>query len=198
MRGPLLTAGDVTLRLHQRSDAKAWREVREANAAWLQPWEGTSPDGPRPTGTYGSMLRHLNAEYADGRMFPFAVLHQGHYVGQLTMGNIVRGSLHGAYIGYWIDSRVAGRGIMPTALAMAIDYGLGPAGLHRIEVSIRPENAASLRVVEKLHLEQEGMRKRYLHIAGDWRDHLIFVADKENSPAEGYLQRWLREREHMY
>ena len=197
-RSPQLVSGDITLRLHQRSDGKAWREVKAANDDWLRPWEGTSPDGPKPPTTYGTMLRHLTAEYNAGRLYPFAIIYQGNYVGQLTLGNIIRGSLQGAYIGYWIDARVAGRGIMPTAVAMALDFGLGEAGLHRIEISIRPENAASLRVVEKLHLELEGTRKRYLHIAGDWRDHLIFVADIENSPHEGYLKRWLREREQMF
>ena len=197
-RGPELTCGDVVLRLHRRGDARAWQEVRDANDAWLKPWEGTSPEGPKPPGSFSSMLRHLNTEYDEGRMYPFAVVYQGNYVGQLTIGNVIRGSLQGAYIGYWIDARVAGRGIMPTALAMALDFALSTAGLHRIEVSIRPENAASLRVVEKLHMELEGTRKRYLHIAGDWRDHLIFVADKENSPGEGYLHRWLRERKQMF
>lgn len=197
MRGPRpeLRSGDVLLRLHQRTDARAWREVRDANEEWLRPWEGTNPEGPKPTGSFGSMLRHLNAEYTAGRMYPFAVVYQGHFVGQLTMGNIIRGSLYGGYIGYWIDQRVAGRGVMTTALALALDYGLGSAGLHRIEVSIRPENVASLRVVEKLHLHCEGTRERYLHIDGDWRDHLVFVADQENSPTEGYVRRLLRERE---
>lgn len=195
LRGPQLRSGDVLLRLHRRSDAWVWREVREVNREWLTPWEGTSPEGPKPRGTFGSMLRHFNVEYAAGRMLPFAIVYQGNFVGQLTVGNIIRGSLQGAYIGYWLDSRVAGRGVMPTAVAMALDFGLGEVGLHRIEVAIRPENLASLRVVEKLHLELEGMRHRYLHIAGDWRDHQIFVADKENSPIEGYLQRWLRDCE---
>lgn len=197
MIDPVLVSGDVVLRLHRRSDAGAWREVRRANAAWLEPWEGTSPDGPRPITAFGPMLRQLNSEYRAGRMYPFAIAYQGNYVGQLTIGNVVRGSLQGAYIGYWIDSRVAGRGIMPTAVAMALDFGLGTAGLHRIEIAIRPENASSLRVVEKLHLHFEGARSRYLHIAGDWRDHLVFVADKENSPAGGFLHRWRRDADQL-
>lgn len=197
-RGPELTSGDIALRLHRRGDAKAWQAVKDANDTWLKPWEGTSPEGPKSPSSYSNMVRHLTQEWEAGRMYPFAIVYQGVYVGQLTIGNVIRGSLQGAYIGYWIDSRVAGRGIMPTAVAMALDFGLGTAGLHRIEVSIRPENTASLRVVEKLHLELEGTRKRYLHIAGDWRDHLIFVADKENSPHEGYLARWLREREQLF
>lgn len=193
-KGPVLTSGDVTLRLHQRGDAKSWREVRAANELWLKPWEGTTPEGPHPQRTYGTMLRGMLAEYTAGRMYPFAIEYQGQYVGQLTLGNVIRGSLRGAYIGYWIDHRVAGRGIMPTAVALALDFGLGDAGLHRIEISIRPENAASIRVVEKLHVPFDGLRKRYLHIAGDWRDHNIYVADVETAPIGGFTARWERER----
>jgi ribosomal-protein-alanine N-acetyltransferase len=80
-------------------------------------------------------------------------------------------------VGYWIDSAVAGRGIMPIAVAMALDYCLGVLHLHRVEVSIRPQNQSSLRVAEKLGLRREGDRPAFLHIDGDWRDHVIFVAD---------------------
>lgn len=196
VKGPELVSGDVLLRLHQRADARAWREVRAANHDWLTPWEGTTPEGPHPQRTYGTMLRGLQAEYAAGRMVPFAITFQGRYVGQITLGNIIRGSLRGAYVGYWIDQRVAGRGIMPTSLALVLDYALGDAALHRVEVSIRPENGPSLRVVEKLHLPFEGLRRRYLHIDGAWRDHNIYVVDSETAPVGGFTARWERERSH--
>ena len=195
-KGPELSSGDVLLRLHQRGDARAWREVREANRDWLTPWEGTTPEGPHPQRTYGTMLRGFQAEYAAGRMVPFAITFQGRYVGQITLGNIIRGSLRGAYVGYWIDHRVAGRGIMPTSLALVLDYALGEAELHRVEVSIRPENKPSLRVVEKLHLPFEGLRRRYLHIDGAWRDHNIYVVDTETALAGGFTAQWERERPH--
>ena len=53
-------------------------------------------------------------------------------------------------MGYWIDQAYAGRGIVPRAVAMAIDHCFSTAGLHRVEICIRPENTNSLRVVEKL------------------------------------------------
>jgi ribosomal-protein-alanine N-acetyltransferase len=193
-KGLELRSGDVLLRMHQRGDAKAWREVRAANRAWLEPWEGTTPEGPHPHRSFGAILRGMQLEVAAGHMYPFAIIYRDQFVGQLTLGNIIRGSLRGAYIGYWIDQRVAGRGIMPTAVALALDFGLGDAGLHRIEISIRPENLASIRVVEKLHVPLEGMRKRYLHIAGAWRDHNIYVVDTESAPAGGFVARWERER----
>jgi ribosomal-protein-alanine N-acetyltransferase len=80
---------------------------------------------------------------------------------------------------------------MPTAVAIAVDHSFGVVGLHRVEVNIRPENTASLRVVEKLGFRPEGRRDRYLHIAGDWRDHLAFALTVEDVP-EGLLERWHR------
>jgi ribosomal-protein-alanine N-acetyltransferase len=120
---------------------------------------------------------------------PFAVTYEGSFVGQVTVGGIARGSLLSAYIGYWVDQRFAGRGITPTAVALATDHCFTGAGLHRVEINIRPENAASLRVVEKLGFRSEGLRERYLHINGAWRDHLTFALCADEVP-EGLLVRW--------
>jgi ribosomal-protein-alanine N-acetyltransferase len=121
------------------------------------------------------MVRRMRREAREGRTLPWVLAHQGRLVGQVTVGGISWGSLRAGYIGYWIDSAVAGQGIMPMAVAMACDHALDVMRLHRIEINIRPENAASLRVVEKLGLRQEGRRDQYLHIDGAWRDHVTFV-----------------------
>jgi ribosomal-protein-alanine N-acetyltransferase len=70
---------------------------------------------------------------------------------------------------------------MTRAVAMVIDHAFGPVGLHRIEVAIRPENHASLRVVDKLGIPLIGLAPRYLHIDGDWRDHLLFGITREEA-----------------
>jgi len=114
-------------------------------------------------------------------------------VGQLTVSSIVWGSAMMATLGYWVDKERAGRGIAPTAVAMATDYCFGTLGLHRMEINIRPENAPSLRVVEKLGFRDEGFRPRFLHINGEWADHRTFALTAEEVP-EGLLARWLRTR----
>lgn len=189
-----LREGRIELRPLRLRDATAWREVRTRNARWLRPWEATLPlaEHDAPT-TYGAMVRRLRAEAREGRSLPFALTVDGAFAGQVTIGGIARGSLLSAYIGYWIDQRVAGRGIMPTAVAMATDHCFREVGLHRVEINIRPENTASLRVVEKLGFRAEGLRERYLHIDGDWRDHLTFALCAEDVP-EGLLARWLSSR----
>ncbi|HWS56966.1 MAG TPA: GNAT family protein [Actinotalea sp.] len=190
----VLREGDVVLRPLRRRDAQAWRAARVRNAAWLERWEATAPEpvlGPPPT--FGAFVRTLAAQGRAGTALPFAIVYRGELVGQLTVSTIVHGSAGSASIGYWVSEHVAGRGIAPTAVALAVDHCFGPVGLHRVEIAIRPENAPSLRVVAKLGLREEGLRERYLHIQGAWRDHRTFAVTTEEVP-DGLLSRWRRLR----
>jgi ribosomal-protein-alanine N-acetyltransferase len=179
-------------------DGATWVEIRLRNEAWLAPWEATPPGissialtwGERQTlGVYTQMLRTLRRQARQGVSLPFAVTVEGQLAGQLTVGNVVRGAFNSAYVGYWVDAAVAGRGVMPAALALAVDHCFGLVGLHRVEANIRPENAASRRVVEKLGFRQEGLHRRYLAIDGAYRDHIGYAVTREDVP-EGMVQRW--------
>jgi len=184
-------SGGVRLRPITQNDRHVWRRVRQANALWLARWDATAPSKsqaqPR---SFAAMVRQMRREARAGRQLPFVIEYQGRFVGQLTVSNIVRGSAQFASIGYWIDEAYAGQGITPTAVAMAIDHCFFVAGLHRIEIAIRPENTASLRVVEKLGIPEIGFAPRYLHISGAWRDHRLFAITVEDCPG-GVLRRWL-------
>jgi [ribosomal protein S5]-alanine N-acetyltransferase len=198
----VLTDGAVVLRPYRRSDAQAWAKVRRSNEAWLSQWE------PTPYGSWHELNSPaaFRAVYADlrrsarsGAAMPFAVCYvengQERLVGQLTLGNIVRRAFCSTYAGYWVDSSVAGRGVIPTALALSVDHAFRAGGLHRVEVNIRPENKASRRVVEKLGFREEAYHPRYLHIDGAWRDHIGYALTSEDVAAEGgLLARWHRLR----
>lgn len=185
-----LAHGRVGLRPIRQRDALAWREVRLRNGDWLAPWEASVPPGSGVSpSSYASLVRHLRAEAREGRCWPWVVTYDGRLVGQVTVGGITWGSLCSAHIGYWVDQAVAGRGIIPTAVAMAADHAFA-VGLHRVEINIRPENSASRRVVEKLGFRLEGTRTAYLHIGGRWCDHLSYALLAEEVPG-GVLSRWI-------
>lgn len=178
-----LTHGDVTVRPLAYSDVDAWRSARSRNESWLRPWEATVPPGAggRPT-TFRALVRRLKRMARTGSTMPFAIEVSGKFAGQVTVNNIVRGSAQFASVGYWIDREYAGRGVTPLAVAMVIDHCFFTAGLHRMEIAVRPENTNSLRVVEKLALHEVGYAPRYLHIDGAWRDHRIYAVTVEECP----------------
>jgi ribosomal-protein-alanine N-acetyltransferase len=197
MRGPgwpvVLAEGAVGLRPHRARDAVAWSDVRCANQTWLEPWEPTRPQpwlSQHAVSEYPALLRCLRRGARTGQVLPWVITYEERFAGQLTLGNIVRGASCSAYAGYWVDGRLAGRGIMPTALAMAVDHVFRFAGLHRVEVNIRPENLASRRVVEKLGFREEAYHPRYLHINGAWCDHVGYALTVEDVAPHGLLARW--------
>lgn len=188
--GPL-TAGRIGVRLVRTGDASALRELLNHNREWLQQWEATHPSGRgivpgsvsmRPT------IRLLRKQLRAGTGVPFVMTYDDSVVGQLSVSEVSGGALQSAQLGYWVAEGVAGRGITTTAVALTIDYLFGRLGMHRVEICIRPENAASLRVVEKLGLRYEGHRNEYIHIDGAWRGHDCFAVTREDAP-DGLLER---------
>jgi [ribosomal protein S5]-alanine N-acetyltransferase len=177
---------EIYLRPLRLRDRKKWLNVRAENREWLTPWEATLPFIPgsdaeslqKELPSFFRLVRTLNRESRDVRSISFAIWHENYLIGQISMGGIIMGAMRGAHIGYWIDRAYAGRGYTTEAVNLLTQYGFSVLALHRIEINLRPENAASRRVAEKAGYALEGERPRYLHIDGDWRDHLSFV--KEN------------------
>jgi len=184
-----LVDGQVKLRPIRRRDAAAYHRLRAQNYDWLSPWDATSPLGavpPTPFRRFAAAHLRLARE---GRQLPWMIEWQGQLVGQLTGNSVERGSLQQVSFGYWVAQSAAGHGIVPTAVALAFDHCTRVLGLHRVEIAIRPENHNSIRVVEKLGFRSEGLRLAGIHVAGAWRDHLIYALNNEDVPG-GLLERW--------
>lgn len=178
----------IVLRPLQRDDRAAWDQLRQENADWLRPWEATLPAGPEPPLSFQRMRRGLDRAAGEGRLIPFAIEVDGELVGQMHLFDIVWGSRFTGTAGYWLARHATGRGIATWALAMLVDVALRDAGLHRVEVNIRPENAASLAVARRLGLSEEGPRRGLVHVDGAWRDHLTFAITAPDLPPGGLVE----------
>lgn len=186
---PTLSEGKVTIRPIRLRDSRALERELLENRSWLRKWEATNPHGPMSFDVRSS-IRSLQQNARAGLGLPFVIEYDGQLAGQLNVSSIAYGSLSSATIGYWVSERFAGLGATPTSVALATDHCFFGVGLHRMEICIRPENEPSLRVVEKLGFRYEGLRRRYIHINGDWRDHFCFGLTVEELP-QGVLRRWL-------
>lgn len=185
----------VVLRPLHVKDRRQWEALRAENIEWLRPWEATSPEPMAAGLSFRQLLRQFDREAGEGRLQPFVIETQGRLVGQMHLFGIAWGSLRSASAGYWVAQSVAGQGIVPFALAAACDHAFLVLGLHRVEVNIRPENTASLRVVEKLGFREEGLRRLYLHIDGQWRDHRSFALTTEDLGPRSMVELWNHSQE---
>ena len=181
--GPLrVRAGVVTLRPVRRRDGRQWSALRLDEQAYLEPWEPTveghwheNNSSRAWPGLHSQLRRFARA----GATIPAVIELDGRFCGQLTVGGIVRGALHSGWIGYWVGRPFVGGGVATAALALGVDHALGPGALHRVDATVRPENEASRVVLERCGFRQEGLLKRYLHVDGAWRDHLLVARTRE-------------------
>lgn len=195
--GPMrVEAGLVGVRPVRLRDGAAWSAIRIRDERHLAPWEPTMPGSwlqrNAPAEWPGRWLQ-LRSAGRQGTTLPFGVTVDGRFVGHVMVGNVVREPLLSAYVGYWVDSRVTGGGVITAAVALVVDHCLGPVGLHRLEATVRPENVASLRVLTKLGFREEGLFRRYLDVDGEWRDHLCFALTIEDLPIGGLAGRLVTE-----
>ncbi len=77
---------------------------------------------------------------------------------------------HKAELGYMTLSDHWGKGYVSEALKPVMDYGFEHMRLHRIEAEVNPENAASIRVLEKHGFVREGYYKEDYYYNGEFLD----------------------------
>lgn len=181
--GPLrVPAGAVRLRPVRMRDAGQWSKIRLADRAYLEQWEPSTDLDWAARHTMASwppVCSGLRSEARKGRMLPYVIELDGQFCGQLTIGNVTHGALRSAWIGYWVASSATGGGVATGALALGLDHCFGLVKLHRVEATVRPENAASRAVLAKVGFREEGLLRRYLNVDGSWRDHLLVALTVE-------------------
>ena len=156
-------------------DAEELARLYAANRAFLAPFE---PERPPEFFTAQGQRERLERQVADGT-HAFAILDGGAIAGTINLFHIVRESLQGGTIGYWVDGARNGRGLATAAVEDVVGYAFGELALHRVEAATLVDNVPSQRVLEKADFERIGVARRFLHINGDWRDFVLFqrVAD---------------------
>jgi ribosomal-protein-alanine N-acetyltransferase len=177
-RPELLLAGDgLHIRPPQMADYEIWAALREQSRDFLQPWEPTWPRDDLSRSAFRRRLARYARELDRNEAYPFFIFRAADrvLVGGLNLTNVRRGAASMASLGYWMGAPFAGRGIMGAAVRQVAGLSFGDLGLRRIEAACLPENAASVRLLEKTGFIREGLAREYLAINGVWRDHLLYA-----------------------
>ena len=182
-----LTTQRLVLRPPRTGDIGEIRRLLRHNQTHLHPWNPAPRPGEDPTSiteVSNAVLRQRR-EWKNGRSFVFMLAQRtepSRLHGKIALNGIMRGAMHGAYLGYWMDVDHQNGGLCTEGIRAVLDFAFGPAQLHRVQAAIMPRNPKSLRVIEKLGFRREGYAERYLQIAGKWEDHILFARTREEHP----------------
>lgn len=109
----------------------------------------------------------------------YGVVDRGSLAGTISFSNVAPMPFASATLGYWVAAGHRGHGLATHAVAAAVGLAFGELGLHRLEAATLVDNVASQRVLEKNGFTRIGLAPRYLHVAGAWRDHMLFQRTAE-------------------
>jgi ribosomal-protein-alanine N-acetyltransferase len=147
------------------------------NREHLSPWWPPMPANYYTDNYWRDRLAKARKEFEQGQSLQLVIFERdtpsGRVVGICNFSGLIRGAFQACYLGYSIDARDEGRGLMREALTAAIEYAFTELRLHRIMANYLPTNERSGRLLRRLGFTVEGYARDYLLIAGQWRDHVL-------------------------
>ncbi|HEY3178658.1 MAG TPA: GNAT family protein [Casimicrobiaceae bacterium] len=168
---PSATGSRVHLRPPRQSDEAAFLRAARASRALHGRWA----KAPTTRSEYNAFVKRYGGNAPAHVGFLVFRNADGALCGVFNFSEIVRNAFNSAYLGYYAFAPHAGGGLMTEGFALVLDVAFGDLALHRVEVNVQPTNRRSLALVARLHFFCEGYSRRYVKIAGRWRDHVRFA-----------------------
>lgn len=174
---PLIETERLVLTLPAPLDAARMLAYVEENREHLRRWSPPPPDGFYTESFWRERLARAREEFEQGQSMRLVLFDRmdaaGRVVGVCNFSNIMRGPFQACFLGYHLDHRAEGRGLMSEALTAAIAYAFEHLRLHRVMANYIPRNERSAKVLRRLGFTIEGYARDYLLINGVWEDHIL-------------------------
>lgn len=161
-----ITTSRLRLRPARPEDLNAIHAVlshREAMRWWSTP---PHDDIEQSRAWLQGMIANTAAGAAD-----FVVEHEGRVIGKA-------GCWKAPDVGYILHPDVWGRGFASEALSAVIDHVFAATDLDALNADVDPNNAASIRLLERLGFVRTGEATATWHIGGQWMDSLYYGLER--------------------
>jgi [ribosomal protein S5]-alanine N-acetyltransferase len=179
-----IRAPRLLLRPLRADDRAAFVRMHDLSRAFFAPWSPTVESAKSSDELFdGQLKRSLDGLQTGKDLRLAAFLVDGRMGGEFNLNEIVHGAFQNAYAGWKVSAEVARQGIGMEGATALLDIAFAPPpvglGLHRVQANAVPSNAPSVALMQKLGMRYEGLAKRYLKIAGEWRDHVMYAKTVE-------------------
>ena len=164
------------IRLIEPADAAELLRFKADHLTFFQPWWPAQDLGQYTVHGQRTLIDQQRANAAADRGYAFVMVIEGpsRVIGTVNLNNVVRGAFQSADLGYALAPEWNGRGLMTEGVRGVLQVAFGALQLHRVQAAVMPRNRASHRVLVKNRFEDIGYASRYLKIAGQWEDHVLY------------------------
>jgi [ribosomal protein S5]-alanine N-acetyltransferase len=173
---PELVTERLVVRMAADGDAEAIARYFTENREHLAPSRPLM-EAPFYTAAFWASQVRANAdEFRRGRsvrLFAFPAEEPSRVVGNVNFTQFVRHPLHACVLGYGLDERWQGQGLMGEAVEAGVRYMFAEQGMHRVQANYVPRNERSGRLLRRLGFQVEGFARDLLLLNGRWEDHIL-------------------------
>ncbi len=163
---------DLSIELPELHHAEAVNDLVRANLSRLQQWMPWAVDDYSIEHAREWIQRTVDSRAKDGSFNALLFL-DGEIIGTIGYHDLNTAHKHAA-IGYWIDHRYEGKGIITRSTRILIDYLLSEVGLNRIEINCNVVNLRSRKVAERLGFTLEGIQREVEFLNGRFCDWAVY------------------------
>jgi RimJ/RimL family protein N-acetyltransferase len=174
----------LMLRCPAPGDGAAWSEAVQASLPELRPWMEWAHQTPLDAHRYELAARRAQADFLLRKDLVYLITdrHAGTVLGSCGIHRI-HWALPKGDIGYFLDSRHVGRGLVTEAVAALTALALGPLAFQRIEIRCDVRNERSSAVARRLGYALEGTLRHDRRWADDpsrLSDTLVFAQVRQD------------------
>jgi len=184
-----LTTSRLILKTIELEDAPKLVRFYRENIEHLSLWE-TKKDlsDPVALSTFEERVVQWEKEYHLKTSLRFIIFLKDdpnkNIIGQCHFTQIYLGPFKACYLGYQIDHRHEGQGLMTETLKIAIPYIFDEYDLNRIMANYMPENKRSAKLLCRLNFAIEGYARKYLLVNNEWKDHVLTSLTRDRWSAQ--------------
>jgi ribosomal-protein-serine acetyltransferase len=163
---------NILLELLDNSHALPVLNLIEANRNYLKEWLPWV-DNMQTIGDFKNYIDKCKVQHVEGSDLGYVIILKKNIVGRIGLHNIDHQNKI-ASIGYWLDEKFTGKGIISKSCKAVINYAYHTLNINRIEIKCGTGNNKSRAIAEKLGFKKEGILREAELVNNTFIDLYIF------------------------
>ncbi len=162
-------APGIEIKLFEPCDAEAVIAVVDRDRAYLREWLPWV-DGTHSAGDVRHFIDEVvSPQWADNRGPQCGIWVDGSFAGSIGC-HAIDWTNRACSLGYWIESRRQGQGIVTRCVSGMLDYLFETQRLHRVVIQCAAGNHRSCAIPQRLGFTKEGVLRQAQRVGTSWLD----------------------------